>query len=77
MTTARRQAKLKTLAHNEGYDSVRDMLSACITDCVAPAICINRDCGYTTEMEPDQDEGYCEVCGTSTVMSALVLARLI
>ena len=34
-------------------------------------------CDYTTGMEPDQDEGYCEACGGNTVTSALVLAGLI
>jgi hypothetical protein len=33
--------------------------------------------GYTTEMEPDQDAGYCEACGGNTITSALVLAGLI
>jgi tetratricopeptide (TPR) repeat protein len=32
---------------------------------------------YTTEMEPDQDQGFCEACGGNTVTSALVLAGLI
>ena len=35
------------------------------------------DCSYITEMEPDQDRGYCEACGGNTVVSALVLAGLI
>ena len=32
---------------------------------------------YTAEMEPDQEQGYCESCSTNTVVSALVLAGLI
>jgi rRNA maturation endonuclease Nob1 len=27
--------------------------------------------------EPDQDQGWCESCGTNTVKSALILASLI
>lgn len=46
-------------------------------DGVCPAICMNPDCDYTTDMEPDQDRGWCEVCGTNTVKSALVLAGVI
>ena len=53
------------------------MLKACVTDSVSPAICTAPDCSYTTEMEPDQDRGYCEACGGNTVVSALVLAGLI
>ena len=36
-----------------------------------------ESCDYTAEMEPDQDQGFCEVCGGNTVTSALVLAGLI
>jgi hypothetical protein len=43
----------------------------------APSICMTEGCDYTTEMEPDQAEGYCEACGGNTVTSALVLANLI
>jgi hypothetical protein len=44
---------------------------------VSPAICTEPDCDYTTEMEPDQDAGYCEACGKNSVASALILAGLI
>jgi len=44
---------------------------------VCPAICMTDGCDYTTEMEPDQDQGFCEACGGNTVTSALVLAGLI
>jgi hypothetical protein len=36
-----------------------------------------HDCDYATEVEPDQDRGWCESCGTNTVKSALILAGLI
>ena len=42
-----------------------------------PAICMNEGCDYTTDMEPDQDQGWCEVCGTNTVASAAILAGVI
>ena len=38
---------------------------------------MTEGCDYTTEMEPDQEEGYCEACGGNTVVSALVLAGII
>jgi hypothetical protein len=38
---------------------------------------MNTGCHYTTEVEPDQSRGYCEVCGTQTVKAALILAGII
>jgi hypothetical protein len=70
-------AKLMRLCDIEGFDKIEDILFASITDSVCPAICMTEGCDYTTEMEPDQDQGYCEVCGGDTVMSALMLAGLI
>lgn len=72
-----RRRKLRELAADGGYESVDDMLEACATDSVSPAICTAPDCSYTSDMEPDQDRGYCEACGKNTVTSALVLAGLI
>ena len=72
-----KRRKLRELAHDGGHASVVEMLKAYATDSVSPAICTERDCSYTTEMEPDQDRGYCEACGGNTVVSALVLAGLI
>ena len=70
-------AKLMKLCELEGFDSLDDLLRIAVTDSVCPAICVTEGCDHTTEMEPDQDEGYCEVCGGNTVVSALVLAGLI
>jgi len=70
-------AKLMKLCDVEGFDSLDDLLQAAVTDSVCPAICMTEGCDYTTEMEPDQDRGFCEVCGGQTVTSALVLAGLI
>lgn len=69
--------KLRRLVEAEGFACVDDLLEVVVTDSVSPAICMNAGCNYTTEMEPDQEHGYCEVCGTNTVASALVLAGLI
>ena len=69
--------KLDTLAKSEGYASVEDLLEGTITDSVSPAICTNAGCSYTCEMEPDQDRGYCDVCCTNSMESALVLAGII
>lgn len=39
-----------------------------------PGICPH--CGYTTDVEPDQDRGWCEECEAQTVKSALILAGI-
>ena len=70
-------AKLMRLCEIEGFRNIEEILFASITDTVCPAICMTEGCDYTTEMESDQDEGYCEACGGNTVTSALVLAGLI
>ncbi len=72
-----RQQKLITLAEIEGFATVEELLEAASYDSVSPAICINPGCAYTAEMEPDQDGGHCEECGTKSMQSALVLAELI
>lgn len=74
---ARRRAKLAQLIESEGFESEDALLEAAISDSVCPAICLNDGCDYTCEMEPDQTEGYCEVCGTGSMASALILAGLI
>jgi hypothetical protein len=71
-----KQNKLADLADAYGMD-VDEMLQQGMFDGVCPAICMNENCDYTTDMEPDQDRGYCDVCGTNTVKSALVLAGVI
>ena len=70
-------AKLMKLCDLEGYKRLDDLLQASVTDSICPSICMTEGCDYTTEMEPDQDAGYCEACGGNTVTSALVLAGLI
>jgi len=69
--------KLETLAESEGYSSVDEMLESRGLDSTVPAICMNAGCDYTTDMEPDQSEGYCGSCNTNTVKSCLVLAGVI
>ncbi len=54
-----------------------EVLEACITDGTCWAICMNLTCDYTTEMEPDQERGWCEGCNANTVVSAAILAGVI
>jgi hypothetical protein len=71
------KAKLSKLLENEGYDRIEDLIEAVFSDSISPAICMNPDCDYVCEMEPDQDAGYCEECRTNTMTAAPVLAGLI
>ena len=80
LSKEQRAAKLKKLVEIEGYADQQYLFAAAMTDSVSPAICCNPDnpeCDYTTEMEPDQDRGWCEECQRGTMVSALVLGGLI
>lgn len=61
------------LVDYEGYESDLDMMEAATFDSVSPGICMNDGCDYTTEVEPDCYDGYCECCETNTVKSGLEL----
>ena len=69
--------KLMRLCEIEGFENVEGVLFLSITDSVCPAICMTEGCDFTTEMEPYQEKGYCEMCGGNTVVSVLILAGLI
>jgi len=65
------QELVDRLLDREGL-TLEDALHEAIFDGVSPGIC--KVCGeYTTEVEPDQAQGYCEICQKQTVVS---LARL-
>lgn len=68
--------KLDELADIEGME-VQEMLERAVTDSVVPAICMTFACDYVEQMEPDQDQGWCDVCEKNTVKSCLILAGLI
>ena len=71
------EQKLQKLIELEGYDDDVALIADAVSDSVCPAICMNEGCDYTAEMEPDQREGWCEVCGTNSMKSALLLAGII
>jgi hypothetical protein len=70
-------AKLMKLCDAEGLKSLDDLLALSVKDSACPAICMMEGCDHVTRMESDQDEGYCQACGGTTVTSVLVLAGLI
>lgn len=80
MTPEMRRVKLAKLVELQGFGDANALFEAAIADSVCPAICCNPnnpDCDYTAEMEPDQDCGWCEVCGRGTLVSGLVLGGII
>lgn len=66
---------LAKLASDYGYDSSFEMLDDYAFESLVPSVCV--ECGYTTDYEPDQDGGWCEVCEKNTVKSLLVLEGII
>jgi ssDNA-binding Zn-finger/Zn-ribbon topoisomerase 1 len=69
-------SKLDVLAAECGL-TVSALIEEYALESVVPGICMNPDCDFTAEVEPDQREGWCEECGTPTVESGIVLAGLI
>lgn len=69
--------KLIALVEIEGFNDVEEFIRSAVGDSNCPGICMNEDCHYTTGVEPDQDEGWCEDCHTNTVKSGLKLAGLV
>jgi hypothetical protein len=69
-------SKLDRLASVWGV-TLTEFIEEYALDEVVPGICMNPGCDYTTEVEPDQREGWCEECGTGSVKSGIVLAGLI
>lgn len=76
-TTSNTTSKLDQLTKDWGYDDYIELLEEYSIDSICPAICMNEGCNYSTEMEPDQDQGWCENCNTNTVKSAMILAGVI
>ena len=69
--------KLNKLANDWGYNFPEDMMEEYVCDSLHPAICMNKECDYSTEMEPDQDRGWCENCETNTVVSEGMLMGIV
>ncbi len=69
-------SKLDCLARESGM-KVSEFIEEYALGDVVPGICMNPDCDFTTEVEPDQREGWCEECESQSVRSGIVLAGLI
>lgn len=69
-------SKLKRLLEIEGM-TLEQALEQSMYDGVSPAICMNGGCDNTTEMEPDQNRGWCDECETNSMKSVCILAGVI
>jgi len=69
-------SKLQELCDVEGM-SLEDLLRDGVMDGVCYGICCNKGCNYTTEVEPDCSDGWCENCESNSVKSGLILAGAI
>ena len=74
MLPSERARKINLLVNSFGFESMDDAIESSMFDSVCPAVCMNPDCDYTTEYEPDSTKGHCEVCGTFSCKSILILA---
>ena len=72
-------SKLETLMEIEGFKTFEELYNDAEYGMRVgvPAICMNDDCDYAQDMEPDQDEGWCSECGTNTLKSAYILKGII
>ena len=70
-------SKLSTLTEDWGYESTFSLVEDYMDEGLMPAICMNKGCNYSTEMEPDQDRGWCENCNTNSLSSAAILMGII
>ena len=69
--------KIQILCDENGYNSAEQLAEDYMNDGVVPGICMNDDCDFTAEYEPDQDKGWCEICETNSVFSLYVLMGII
>jgi hypothetical protein len=69
--------KLKKLLEVGGFADDLAFMQAALSDAVCLAICMNSDCSYTEDLEPDQTRGWCPECQTNSMKSGLILAGVI
>jgi predicted Zn-ribbon and HTH transcriptional regulator len=62
---------LDQLVGDFGFRTEEEMGFQALSDGVCPGIC--KECGYSTDVEPDNAQGWCEECQAQTVVSGMVL----
>ena len=70
-------SKLQDLCEIEGYEDEMAMMEEFFDESCVPCICMNEGCDMTDHLEPDQDAGHCEECGTKTMKSFMILMGVI
>ena len=68
--------KLLQIIEDEGFETELELLEEYHDRSIVPGICMNEGCNFTAYYEPDQDKGYCDLCGTKTVVSCLILGGI-
>ncbi len=76
-TKTRFANKLQQLAESEGFEDPMKLIEEFHIDSVVPGICMTSGCDYSTGVEPDCTDGWCEDCGEGTVRSCLILGGVI
>lgn len=74
---SKNEEKLKELAKQWGYDDSEEFVADHMFGSTTPGICMHAMCDYTTDVEPDQNRGYCEICQDKSVKSGLILAGVV
>lgn len=70
-------SKAQQLARDFGYATELQLVEENMFSSVVPGICMMSDCDYTTDVEPDQDQGWCECCNMNSVQSILIITNLV
>lgn len=70
---SKKEEKLNQLTKNWGYETSESLVADYAFASIVPGICMNENCDYTTDVEPDCRKGHCELCGTKSVESCLSL----
>ncbi len=65
------EVALKQLVEDFGFENAEEMGFAALSDGTSPGIC--KECGYSTDVEPDNNAGWCEECQAQTVVSGMIL----
>jgi hypothetical protein len=66
---------LNIVAKEWGFDDDLAMIEEYFHDSLCPGVC--KECGFSTEVEPDQERGWCDDCGKTSVVSIMVIADII
>jgi hypothetical protein len=56
------------------YGTEEALFESALFDSTSGGIC--KECGYSTDVEPDSSAGWCEECQAATVVSGMVLAGI-